>query len=89
MLERRARRHARALCRFANRDMFDPTLLNNLDGNRDKRVGEIAMVIGPGARCFLGQGFCHAQELNQKPDLITDYFRLRRTPAQSSDLIVD
>ena len=58
MLERRARRYARALCRFAHRDMFDPTLFDDLDGNRDKRLDEIAMVIGLGSSLlFVLAGF--------------------------------
>ena len=52
MLERCARRHARTFCCFAHRDMFNPPLFDDLDSNRDKRLDEIAMVIGLGDFCF-------------------------------------
>ncbi len=56
MLERCAWRHARALCRFAHRDMLDAALFDDLDGYRNKRLDKIAMVIAFTARGF---GFWH------------------------------
>jgi hypothetical protein len=37
--------------------MFGAALFNNLEGHRNQRLNEFAMMIGPGALCFLLFGF--------------------------------